>query len=35
VIRDARFVVGNLPGFGVVALVELDANHRVLAAPAR
>jgi hypothetical protein len=33
VIRDARFAVGNLPGFGVVALVELDAHHKVLAAP--
>ncbi|MCX6551161.1 MAG: metal-dependent hydrolase [Acidobacteria bacterium] len=26
IIRDARFMIGNLPGFGVVAIVDLDAS---------
>jgi hypothetical protein len=25
IIRDARFAIGNRPGFGVVAIVDLDA----------
>lgn len=33
IIRDARFAVGNRPGFGVVATVDLDAALRPVAAP--
>jgi hypothetical protein len=25
IIRDARFAIGNRPGFGVIAIVDLDA----------
>jgi inner membrane protein len=35
IIRDARFAVGNQPGFGVVAMVDLDAHLAPLTAPAR
>jgi inner membrane protein len=35
VIRDARFAVGNQPGFGVVSIVDLDARLKPLAAPGR
>jgi inner membrane protein len=28
IIRDARFAIGNLPGFGVIAIVDLDKDHR-------
>lgn len=33
IIRDARFAIGNRPGFGVVAMVDLDAALRPMAAP--
>jgi hypothetical protein len=26
IIRDARFAIGNRPGFGVIAIVDLDAD---------
>jgi inner membrane protein len=33
VIRDARFAIGNRPGFGVVGMVDLDAQLKPLPAP--
>jgi len=35
IIRDARFAVGNRPGFGVVAIVDLDAHLKPVTSPAR
>ncbi len=34
IIRDARFAIGNRPGFGVVAMVDLDAALQPVATPA-
>jgi inner membrane protein len=35
VIRDARFMVGNRPGFGVVAIVNFDARLKRMPEPGR